>query len=71
MVSIAPDAIAAFSVPLTAPGAGAELDPPLLPLLPLLPLVPLVPPPLDPHAARTTAATVVSAAAPARQAGFR
>jgi hypothetical protein len=65
MVSIAPDAIAAFRVPLTAPGLGAELDPPLEPF------VPLVPPPLEPHAAMTSAAAVAIPAKTARRAGFR
>jgi len=53
MVSIAPDAIAALRVPLTAPGVGAVLEPP-----PPLLLVP----PLEPHAATATAAAITSAA---------
>jgi len=56
MVSIAPDAIAALRVPLTAPGVGAGLEPP-----PPLLLVPLVPP-LEPHAASTAAVAITSAA---------
>ena len=66
MVSIAPDAIAALRVPLTAPGVGAVLEPPP----PLLLLVPLVPP-LEPHAASTAAVAITSAASPARLVGFR
>ncbi len=56
MVSIAPDAIAAFRVPLTAPGVGAVLE-----LRRRCAAGPAVPP-LEPHAASAAAVAITSAA---------